>query len=63
MKPMILLAMLFVASGAGAQSMNVTAPKRVARIAQKSVTFTIEEFGYSRQQELSLGDSNQERTK
>ena len=36
---------------------------RVARIAQKSVTFTIEEFGYSRQQELSLGDSNQERTK
>ena len=28
MKPMILLAMLCVASGAGAQSMNVTAPVR-----------------------------------
>ena len=36
---------------------------RVARIQQKSVTFTIEEFGYSRQQELALGDSNQARTK
>lgn len=36
---------------------------RVARIAQKAVTFTIEEFGYSRQQELALSDSNQERTK
>jgi hypothetical protein len=36
---------------------------RVARIAQKSVTFTIEEFGYSRQQELALEDSNQARTK
>ena len=36
---------------------------RVARIAQKAVTFTIEEFGYSRQQELALEDSNQARTK
>lgn len=36
---------------------------RVARIAQKSVTFTIEEFGYSRQQVLAMDDSNQERTK
>jgi hypothetical protein len=36
---------------------------RVARISQKSVTFTIEEFGYSRQQELALDDSNQARTK
>ncbi len=36
---------------------------RVARIAQKTVTFTIEEFGYSRQQELALDDSNQVRTK
>jgi len=36
---------------------------RVARIAQKAVTFTIEEFGYSRQQELALDDSNQARTK
>jgi hypothetical protein len=36
---------------------------RVARITQKSVTFTIEEFGYSRQQELAIEDSNQARTK
>lgn len=36
---------------------------RVARIAPKSVTFTIEEFGFSRQQELLLGDSNQVRNK
>jgi hypothetical protein len=36
---------------------------RVARITQKAVTFTIEEFGYSRQQELTLDDSNQARTK
>ena len=36
---------------------------RVARIAQKAVTFTIEEFGYSRQQELAMEDSNQARTK
>ncbi|HET6679882.1 MAG TPA: hypothetical protein VFG84_01665 [Gemmatimonadaceae bacterium] len=36
---------------------------RVARIAPKSVTFTIEEFGFSRQQELLLGDSNQARNK
>ena len=36
---------------------------RVARIAQKSVTFTIEEFGYSRQQELAMDETNQARTK
>jgi hypothetical protein len=36
---------------------------RVARIAQRSVTFTIEEFGFSRQQELAIDDSNQARTK
>ena len=36
---------------------------RVARIAQKTVTFTIEEFGYSRQQELAMEESNQARTK
>jgi hypothetical protein len=36
---------------------------RVARIAQKAVTFTIEEFGFSRQQELAMDDSNQARTK
>ena len=36
---------------------------RVARITQKSVMFTIEEFGYSRQQELAMDDSNQARTK
>jgi len=36
---------------------------RVARISQKSVTFTIEEFGFSRQQELAMEDSNQARTK
>ncbi len=36
---------------------------RVARIAQKAVVFTIEEFGYSRQQELAMEDSNQARTK
>ena len=36
---------------------------RVARITQKSVTFTIEEFGFSRQQELAIDDSNQARTK
>ena len=36
---------------------------RVARITQKAVTFTIEEFGYSRQQELAMEDSNQARTK
>jgi hypothetical protein len=36
---------------------------RVARISQKAVTFTIEEFGYSRQQELAMDDSNQARTK
>ena len=36
---------------------------RVARISQKVVTFTIEEFGFSRQQELAMDDSNQARTK
>ena len=36
---------------------------RVARIAEKTVAFTIEEFGYSRQQELTLGDQSQARTK
>lgn len=36
---------------------------RVARIAQRTVTFTIEEFGYSRQQELAMEESNQARTK
>jgi len=36
---------------------------RVARITQKSVMFTIEEFGYSRQQELAMDDSKQARTK
>ena len=36
---------------------------RVARITQKSVMFTIEEFGFSRQQELAMDDSNQARTK
>ena len=36
---------------------------RVARISQKAVTFTIEEFGYSRQQELAMDDSHQARTK
>jgi len=36
---------------------------RVARITQKAVTFTIEEFGFSRQQELAMDDSNQARTK
>ena len=36
---------------------------RVARISEKTVAFTIEEFGYSRQQELTLGDQSQARTK
>ena len=36
---------------------------RVARITQRAVTFTIEEFGYSRQQELAMEESNQARTK
>jgi hypothetical protein len=34
---------------------------RVAHIAPKSVTFTIEEFGYSRQEVLALSDSKQAR--
>jgi Tfp pilus assembly protein PilP len=36
---------------------------RVASIRTRVVTFTIEEFGYSRQQELTLNDSNQARKK
>jgi hypothetical protein len=32
---------------------------RVAQIHPKSVTFTIDEFGYSRQEILALGDSTQ----
>lgn len=34
---------------------------RVARIGPKSVTFTIEEFGYSRQESLTLSASNTEK--
>jgi hypothetical protein len=34
---------------------------RVARIGTKSVTFTIEEFGFSRQETLTLSDSNTEK--
>jgi hypothetical protein len=34
---------------------------RVARISTRSVTFTIEEFGYSRQETLALSDSNTEK--
>lgn len=34
---------------------------RVAAIAKKHVVFTIEEFGFSRQEKLELGDPNQER--
>jgi len=34
---------------------------RVARIGMKSVTFTIEEFGYSRQETLTLSESNTEK--
>lgn len=34
---------------------------RVARINEKSVTFTIEEFGFSRQETLALSDPNKER--
>ncbi len=34
---------------------------RVAAITPKGVSFTIEEFGYSRQETLALGDSNKER--
>lgn len=34
---------------------------RVTRIGMKSVTFTIEEFGYSRQETLTLSDSNTEK--
>jgi hypothetical protein len=35
---------------------------RVAQIQPRSVTFTIEEFGYSRQEQVSLGDSTTART-
>lgn len=35
---------------------------RVVRIDTKSVTFAIEEFGYSRRETLALGDSTQTRT-
>lgn len=35
---------------------------RVAQIHPKSVTFTIDEFGYSRQEILALGDSTNKRT-
>ncbi len=34
---------------------------RVARIDQKAVTFTLEEFGYSRQESLALNDSTRAR--
>lgn len=34
---------------------------RVARIGEKSVTFTIEEFGYSRQETLALSDPTKEK--
>lgn len=34
---------------------------RVSAITPKGVVFTIEEFGYSRQETLALGDSNKER--
>jgi hypothetical protein len=35
---------------------------RVAKIDPKSVTFTLEEFGYSRQETLAMGDSTHTRT-
>lgn len=35
---------------------------RVARIDAKSITFTIEEFGFSRQETLALGDPNKVRS-
>jgi len=35
---------------------------RVVRIAQKAVTFALEEFGYSRQETLAMGDSTLTRT-
>lgn len=34
---------------------------RVASITPRAIVFAIEEFGYSRQETLALGDSNQER--
>ena len=34
---------------------------RVSSISPRAVVFTIEEFGYSRQETLALGDSNKER--
>lgn len=35
---------------------------RVARIGRRDVTFTIEEFGFSRQETLTVGDSANQRT-
>jgi hypothetical protein len=35
---------------------------RVARIEKQAVTFTIEEFGYSRQETLALNDSTRARS-
>lgn len=35
---------------------------RVVRIDQKAVTFALEEFGYSRQETLAMGDSTNTRT-
>jgi len=35
---------------------------RVARISRRDVTFTIEEFGFSRQETLTVGDSPTQRT-
>jgi hypothetical protein len=37
---------------------NTLGRMRVSAINPKSVTFTIEEFGFSRQENLALGDSN-----
>ena len=34
---------------------------RVSSITPRTIVFTIEEFGYSRQETLALGDSNKER--
>jgi hypothetical protein len=36
---------------------------RVARISPKSITFTVEEFGFSRQEVITLGDQSQARKK
>jgi hypothetical protein len=37
---------------------NTLGRMRVSAISPKFVTFTIEEFGFSRQENLTLGDSN-----